>query len=432
MNFLLEKVKKISTFNLSYFSKVLISYASAQITSNFLRLISGFIVVSLLEPEDYGKFTGAGVYLGYILLGHGGIINGLSRELPFELGRQNENYAKELANSTFSVCLIISGIAFFAYLAAGIYHISRGSLILGLTCFSYTIVSGLYLLNKQFLPVLYRTNKDFDSLSSQNIKLGISNFSSTMLVYFAGLYGLMLRSVGLAIYEFYLLYKNKPYRIYWNINPGHLKKLIKTGLPIFSVGYINPFWSTTLDNLIISMGGPLNYGLYALSSIVQGAVGILPNAFSQVVYPRMAIMFGEGEPVRNILKSNIKPLVFQFVLLLIIGVIGALLLPLIIPIILPKHKEGVLAAQYMMFVPAVQSLGLLNNIFNVTKQQIWYFVSLASGALIGTLYIVIKMNQTGFALESIPQGLLIGKGFQQLFTGLLLLKVYGESARENS
>jgi len=58
-------------------------------------MLSGFLVVSLIDPELYGQFTGIGVYTGYILLGHGGIINGLGRELPYELGRGNDNYARE-------------------------------------------------------------------------------------------------------------------------------------------------------------------------------------------------------------------------------------------------------------------------------------------------------------------------------------------------
>jgi O-antigen/teichoic acid export membrane protein len=72
------------------FCKVLTRFASAQTVSTFLRLISGLLVVRLIEPEIYGQYTGVGVFLGYLLLGQGGLINGLSRELPFELGRKND------------------------------------------------------------------------------------------------------------------------------------------------------------------------------------------------------------------------------------------------------------------------------------------------------------------------------------------------------
>ena len=83
---MLKLKNKIGTFG-----EVLIKFASAQVISNFLRLISGLLVVRLLDPSLYGQYTGVGVFLGYILLGHGGIINGLGRELPFELGKGNDN-----------------------------------------------------------------------------------------------------------------------------------------------------------------------------------------------------------------------------------------------------------------------------------------------------------------------------------------------------
>ena len=135
------------------------------------------------------------------------------------------------------------------------------------------------------------------------------------------------------------------------------------------------------------MGGAVNFGLYALSIIIQGAVGVIPMAFSQVIYPRMSIMLGEGKSVSHILKANIKPLYFQFGLMLTVAGVGAILLLVVIPFILPKYVNGIVAAQWMLFVPAAQSFGALNNIYNVIKKQQWYFFSVVTGAIIGSFFI---------------------------------------------
>ncbi|MDZ7846854.1 MAG: hypothetical protein U5L96_08820 [Owenweeksia sp.] len=58
---------------------------------------------------------------------------------------------------------------------------------------AYTVMGGFHLLRKQFLPVLYRTNKDFDSLSRQNILTGIGNLLTVVLVWIFGVYGLIAR-----------------------------------------------------------------------------------------------------------------------------------------------------------------------------------------------------------------------------------------------
>ena len=405
------------------FGKVLIRFASAQVVSNFLRMLSGFLVVRFIAPELYGQFTGVGVYMGYILLGHGGIINGLSRELPYELGRKNNQYAKEMACSVYALSSILSVLAALIFLILGLHNFISGDALTGLIYMAYVLIGGLNLLNKQFLPVLYRTNNDFDSLAKQNIFIGIGNMLSVLLVYFFNIYGLIARGIFLALLEFFFLFKNKPYQLSFTWDLGHFKKLFKTGFPIFIVGQVTPLWSTVMNNIIFSIGGALNFGLYALSTIIQSAVGVIPVAFSNVIYPRMAIMLGEGTPVSQILKANLKPLYLQFGLMLTTAVVGCFLLPFVIPFILPKYVDGIVAAQWMLFVPVVQSFGALNNIYNVIKKQQWYFFSLITGATIGSLFILWKINTTDFYLEIFPQGLLLGTAIQQFLSFLFLSKL---------
>lgn len=405
------------------FGKVLLRYSSAQIVSNFLRMLSGFLVVGLLDPKSYGQFTGIGIYLGYILLGHGGIINGLSRELPYELGRGNDRYAREMASTVNALTLSISVLAALIFLAFSIGYLCSGEYLIGVIFMAYSVIGGFHLFNKQFLPALYRTNKDFDSLSRQNILTGLGNLFTVLLVWGFGLYGLIARGITLTLYEFALLFRNKPYKLNCSFNKTHLKKLFKTGLPIFIVGQINPLWATILNNIIFSSGGALNFGFYSLSNIIQNAIGVIPSSFSQVIYPKMAIMLGEGKSVSDIIKANIKPSVFQFGVLTSISVVGVLLLPLIIPYILPKYVDGIRAAQWMMFVPVVSSFGSLINIYNVVKKQKWYFISLVTGSIIGSLFILRQIQQRGFYLEVFPQGLLIGNALQQVLGLLFISKI---------
>lgn len=403
-----------------HFGRILIRFASSQIISNFLRLLSGFLVVRFIDPESYGQFTGVGVYLGYILIGQGGIINGLSRELPFELGRNNDSYAKELASSVFLYTVILSFISSMIFLFFGVKLIIKGNNITAIIYIAYSLIGGLHILNKQFLPTLYRTNKDFNSLSKQNITVGIGNLISVVLVYFFGLFGLIARGIFLAFLEFYLLFKNKPYRLKFSYQIKHFKVLFKTGIPIFMVGRVGPTWHTVMNNIIFSVGGALNFGLYALSTIIQGAVGVIPNSFGQVIYPRMSIMLGEGKSVSHILRANIKPLIFQFFVMVGVSIVGVILLPIVIPFLLPKYVDGITAAQWMLFVPVAQSFGALNNIYNVVKKQKWYFFSLLTGAVAGSLFVYWKVNSGSFQLEYFPQGILLGTIIQQVLSLLFL------------
>lgn len=415
--------------NLSQFGKVLINFATSQLISNFLKLISGFLVVRLMDPAQYGQYTGIGVYLGYVMLGQGGIINGLSREIPFELGKGNDEYAKKLASSVNVLVFFIGTLVFFTFFIVGVISIFNSKWLNSIIYFSYAISGFFYLYNNQFLSTLYRTNKDFNSLSRQNIKFGIGNLLTVLLVYFFGIYGLIVRGVTLAIYQFLLLYKNKPYKLELKAELIHFKTLFKTGLPIFIVGYVNPLWSTVINNMIFAFGGALSFGLYSLSTIVEGTLKVIPTSFGGVIYPRMSIMYGEGKSVSEIVKANIKPLIFQFGFMLLVAVAGCLLLPVIVPYILPKYVEGIRAAQWMMFIPVALSFGSINHIYNVTKKQQLYFVSLITGVIVGTAYIFIKYTISGFDLVIFPQGLLLGKIIQQLLSIFFIRFLYGNEKK---
>ena len=399
---------------LNSFNKVLARFASSELLSTALRLISGLLVVRLVDPEIYGEFTGIGIYLGFLIVGQGGIINGLSRELPYELGRKNIQIGTEMASSVFVFTTVISSLASIIFLYFGVREILFEHYTTALIYMSYVIISLLYMHNSQFLPVLYRTNNDFDSLSIQKIYVGICNLLSVILIWLYGLYGLLLRAVLLSLIEFFLLFKKRPVNFSFKYNFDHFKKLFKTGIPIYMVGMVNLLWNTITKSVIFNIGGALNYGFFALSLIVENVFGIIPVAFAKVIYPKMAVMYGQGESASNIIKFSIKPLFYQFFLMLILAVFGVYLLPLVVPVLLPKYIGGIKAAQWMLFIPVAQSFTALNSIYNVTKKQKWYMISLLFGVLIGSLFMFVKINTYGFRLEIFPQGLILGTIVQQI------------------
>lgn len=398
------------------FQRVLVRFASSQMISTSLRLISGLLVVRLLDPEIYGEFTGIGVYIGFLLVGQGGVINGLSRELPYELGRKNNKFGTEITSSAFVFTIILSILASLIFLFFGIRELLLLNYNTSFIYMTYVVIALLNLLNVQFLPTLYRTNNDFDSLSKQKIYVGICNLLSVILIWFYSLYGLLIRAVLLAIIEFFLLYNKRPVIFYFKYNFNHIKYLFKTGLPIYVVGMINLLWNTIVKSFIFNIGGAINYGLFALSLIVENVFGVIPISLAKVIYPKMSIMLGQGEPISKIINFSIRPLFLQFLLMLFLAIIGVYLLPILVPIILPNYVDGILAAQWMLFIPVAQSFSSLNSIYNVLKKQKWYLISLLFGAFIGSSFMIIKLNYVGFSLEIFPQGLILGTIIQQIMS----------------
>jgi O-antigen/teichoic acid export membrane protein len=405
------KIPPVSTFG-----KVLIDFASAQVISNVLKVLAGFLVVRILDPEVYGIYTGIGVYLGYFALGHVGVINGLGREFPYQLGKKNNEYGIQLANSAYAVTTIISLLSGVVFLGLSVYHFISRNNLLGVIFLSYVVVACLNLFINQFLPTLYRTNSDFNKLSKINLTFGYWNLLSVLLVWKLGFSGLLIRGIALSVIQFYLLFKNKPYHLHLKPIKQDVIHLFKTGLPIFMVGQVNPLWSTIVNNMIFALGGAQYFGLYALANVVQSTVQIIPLSFGQVIYPRMAIMYGEGRLPQEIIRLNLKPLIFQFFVMLVIAGFGILILPEIVPWLLPKYVNGIRAAQWIMLLPVIYSFGAIDNIFNVTGKQRPYFISLVMGALIGTFYMYFQLSHFSFNLLVFPQGMILGALVQQILS----------------
>lgn len=399
--------------NTTTFGQTIIRFASSQIISNFLRIISGFLVVRMLDPEQYGLFTGVGIYLGYFALGHVGVINGLGREFPFQLGKGNEENGKQLSNSTYGITAIIALLTSVFFLSLAGYQFIAGNTLQGVIFMTYVFIGGLNLFNTAFLPTLYRTSSDFGKLSKINMSVGVWNFLSVGFVWLLGFWGLLVRGVFLALLQAWLLFKRKPYPLQLRLIRNDVVHLFKTGFPIYMVGQVNPLWGTIVNNIIFAFGGAKFFGLYALANIVQSSMLVIPQSFGQVIYPRMSIMFGEGKTPREIIRLNLKPLFFQFFVMLAVAITGAVLLPWVIPFLLPKYTEGIEAAQWIMFVPVILSFGAINNIFNATKQQKFYFIALITGAIIGTIFIIYRLSASEFDLLVFPQGMILGKLIQQ-------------------
>lgn len=156
------------------------------------------------------------------------------------------------------------------------------------------------------------------------------------------------------------------------------------------------------------------FGLYGLANIVQSSMTIVTQSVGQVIYPRMAIMYGKGDAPGLIIKRNLRPLFFLFLFTFMIVITGVILLPTIIPIILPQYIDGIKAAQWILFVSLVSFFRAINNIYNVTKQQKYYFIALICGALVGTAYIYFRLAGAEFNLMVFPQGMIIGALVQQV------------------
>lgn len=409
---------------MSTFQNILLKFSSVQLLATVIKIISGFVIIKLLLPEIFGLFSGVNIYLGYILLLNFGVINGLSRDLPFFTGKSRYDKVNSLSSSVFVINCVISLSVFLVFLFFSVKFYIEDNQLNSILYMGFSIIALLHISNKQFFPVLYRTNNDFNHLSKIYFYSSILGLFSLVFIYFYGLFGLLLRTIILSIFDFILLFHMKPVELKLKIDFQDVYSLFKTGIPIFFVGELNPLWYTLIGTIIINFLGPTEMGLFAFCLLILNSIMVIPSSISQVIYPRMAIMLGSGKSIKEILNFSKAPLLWLFIFLVFFSTFSALVVPTLISIFLENYSDAVSASIWILLIPIFLAFSPLNSIYNVMKKQKLYILALLSGIVLGTIYMITRIYLNGYSLEFVTQGILLGIIFQQIISLSLIKYLY--------
>jgi len=392
-----------------------VRFISSQGLANVLRLVSGLLVVRMLDPLQYGLYTGMGVYLNYILLSQFGVLNGFAREFPFLMGKAKIAESERLLASAFTITALISIVSGISFVLLAIHYFVNDNNSEGIVAFGYVVIAAVHLLNKKFLRSMYITNVDFRNLSRISLYIGLVNVVSVLLVYVFGFYGLIARGVLLAVYESGLLFRYLTYEFSVSFDLSPIIRMLKIGWPIFINGQIPAITLTIISTLLFTHAGAEEFGLYSLASTFFAAISILPASFGQIIFPRLSKLYGENVNVKEIVLQNLHSVFFQLLLTAVACLIFYIILPLLIREYLPKYVGAIQCARWLVIVAALQSLGAFNSIFNVMDYRFLLSLMLLTGAVINIAF--IYTNSQSFSLISadlVAQGMAIGMLVQNM------------------
>lgn len=375
---------------------------------SFIAIISGIMTAKWLLPEQLGSFNTLSIFTSYIVLAQIGIPSGLSRDLPFLYGKKDVVNANSIAATSKYFMLRMSLIIFLISCFGGAYFLINqdikygvGSLVIGVTSFQ-----GLYV--TKYLKILYRSDNHFIKLAKITFINAIVLGASIILVYFYEFYGLCIRAILIALVDAYFTNKWKPLNVKSKWSLDNFKKLLKTGMPIYSVANIYGLWPTFQRTLILSILGTRALGLYALANIVQNMLNTFSGAISSIIFPKMSNAYGAGYSFLQVLKIPLQLMTIAFSLNLIILVVGWFLLPYIINLFLPNYVLGIEAAQWMLIVALINTLLIFSNIYMVVKKNHLRLISYSAGLISWLLYIILSDIKNVNELVIFSQALVIG------------------------
>jgi O-antigen/teichoic acid export membrane protein len=146
-------------------NKTLYLFSGSTMFYSMVLMISNLIVIRWVNPELMGLWGTIILFQTYSFFLQLGTLSGLGRELPFYLGKNENEKALSLAGTASFLSLICMGIVFFLTLISLIYFIIKGAEYYVLVTISVVGVSSAINFYQNYLIVTFRSNKSFNRLS---------------------------------------------------------------------------------------------------------------------------------------------------------------------------------------------------------------------------------------------------------------------------
>lgn len=384
------------------------SLAGGNYVSMALHLVSGILQGRLVAPATLGLFNGIGLALRYAPFLQLGVLNGLNRELPFYVGKGDRQRVEELAAAAQAWALMVGGAVCFALLGVAAWQLAHGERWLAAGWFSNGILAVFLYYTTIYLQCTYRTAHDFARLAWVGVIQSVAGVALLALVAWLSFYGLCLRALLLGAIGTGILYFFRPVRVGPKWNSRHWKHLLVIGAPIFGAGQIFAWWSVINSTLVLKFAGVEGMGLYAMVTMAGSTIEYIPQAVAQVIYPRMAELYGKSGSIHKLLGIAWKPmLITAGGLIPVIAVLWWLVAPAV-GFAIPAYVGAVPAMKWGLLLSFVSSFGVYNSVFPVVRRLQLYVIAVVLGmAAYGVS--LLWLIRDGVSLVAFPQSMLIGR-----------------------
>lgn len=382
----------------------------ANLISQGLSVLQGFIILRFVDPDSYGVWLGLLILLRYGTYAHLGLENGLMFRLPYYIGQNNAERARQVADNTFFGWIALTIL--FAAGALGYYFLfADASDLSGLGL----IVILLMLFTEQQSAFLNRwhtsAQKDFKSYGIISVVKGIISFLTIVpLTFYFQIVGLMLGSLIVSILTAILWWARTPFRPRFDLSPLVFRELFRIGFPNLLIVLGGVLVETVDRILILSLLGAVYLGYYAITSMGGNSLyGLLTQA-GTVMLPHIVEETGKHEKDFSIFeKYLIKPSVYLAYLSALMASFLFFIIPAVVESWLTEYIPGISA--FYLFLPGFFFLSIIitaNNILNVIlisqEKQYWLvgiqFLAVLIEILSGYLLIKAGWGIAGVALGS--------------------------------
>ena len=268
-----------------------VKFNAVNLVSIFISFPVGIIIAMILVPEEYGVIGFVGLWGMYAGLISPGMDSAAQREMPYLLGKGEEEKALHLQNVAITGKFIYNFLPFIVMVSASLFFytgIIRICLIL--TAIGYFISS-----NTNYWSAYNHVRQRFNKVATGNLIAGITVPLVTLsLIFWLKIYAVLIAPIIGTIFAF-IYYKRKAgIDAHFEFDRGELFRLIKIGLPLALLTLI--YWGYRMaDRTMVAGFLPLHeMGLYTYALGMITFAIMLFSDFGKVLQPALWTSLGQA------------------------------------------------------------------------------------------------------------------------------------------
>lgn len=390
---LTQEIKNLFKNRTKY--KTPLKFTGSTLFAAAINFVLGFVTFRYIAPDHlgiWGTFSTFTVYASFLRLG---IPNGMNRELPYYYGKGDHETALKCASTTLSYSLFTT---FIALLGAVVFYFCfdfNKYDSLSSDYFNTSIVFWITVLIEPYTTYLsgtYRTSDNFDKLSKLQIIKAVIQAITIVLLIVWEFNGYLIRHLIIALVDPIYLHVFRPIKkiaiaFDWSI----FKKLFVVGFQLFIVSYISSFVDTLPRLYIIKTGSSELVGLFSPVIILSSMIYLIPNTFSQYLYPTFSFAYGKGYN-RLYFWKKMRLILFLSLLIGLVAAIAAYFLVDWLLLLFPKYAASSACIKMACWGVAFIGYKIGNILCSIFKEWKWLYISGISYAVIQiTTLLVVRL-----------------------------------------
>jgi O-antigen/teichoic acid export membrane protein len=342
---------------------------ASQYIIQFILLLRGFIFAKYLGPEQFGVYSAIFLFYTYGIYSHLGITDGLWRLVPYFIGSEENEKAKNYlvtgfwGLNLFASIFLVSVIIYISIASSDFIVKYRIPILLSATAV-------ILFFNLNFALLKFQFSHKFRELGIYQTLLSFFDLLLSLILMFRlGVTGIYLgMNIALLFLSLLSLYKVN-FKVEWRFKIFELKEILKIGFVNLIIGFGLRLLMTVDKFSVANFFDKANMGFYSVAYSIGMLSFLIPMGLNQVIAPRMIEEFGRTKEIKSLKIFLDESLLFISFIVPFIAIFVIAFAEPFIAVFLPKYLYSLKLIDKLAIAFYFLSLSAIPLTFLVTINQ---------------------------------------------------------------